>query len=38
MESILYVFVGGWFLVLLATFVPIQRAAKIPASAALREA
>ncbi len=38
MESILYVFVGGWFLVLLATFIPIQRAAKIPASAALREA
>ena len=38
MESIIYVFIGGWFLVLLATFIPIQRAAKIPASAALREA
>ena len=37
MESILLVFFGGWALVLLATFVPIQKAAKIPASAALRE-
>lgn len=37
MESILLVFFGGWLLVLLATFVPIQKAAKIPASAALRE-
>ena len=37
MESILLVFFGGWILVLLATFVPIHKAAKIPASAALRE-
>jgi len=36
-ESILIVFFGGWILVLLATFVPIQKAAKIPASAALRK-
>jgi ABC-type antimicrobial peptide transport system permease subunit len=36
-ESILLVFFGGWMLVVLATVVPIQRAAKIPASAALRE-
>jgi putative ABC transport system permease protein len=36
-ESILLVFFGGWILVLLATFVPIHKAAKIPASAALRE-
>ena len=36
-DSILLVFIGGWVLVLLATFVPIRRAAKTPASAALRE-
>ena len=37
-ESILLVFVGGWALVLLSTFIPIRRASRIPASAALREA
>ena len=36
-DSILLVFIGGWALVLLATFVPIRRAAQTPASAALRE-
>ena len=37
-ESILLVFIGGWALVLLSTFIPIRRASRIPASAALREA
>jgi putative ABC transport system permease protein len=37
LESIVYVFIGGWLLVLLATYAPIQRAARIPASAALRQ-
>ena len=37
MGSIFAVFFGGWLLVLLVTLVPIQKAAKIPASAALRE-
>ena len=36
-DSILMVFIGGWVLVLLATYVPIRRAARTPASAALRE-
>ncbi len=36
-DSILLVFIGGWLLVLLATYVPIRRAAQTPASAALRE-
>ena len=36
-QSIMYVFIGGWLLVLLATYAPIRRAASIPASAALRQ-
>ena len=35
-QSITMVFVGGWLLVLLATYIPIRHAANIPASAALR--
>ncbi|MDP6234356.1 MAG: ABC transporter permease [Candidatus Poseidoniaceae archaeon] len=36
-QSMMYVFIGGWLLVLLATYAPIRRAASIPASAALRQ-
>ena len=37
-QSILLVVFGGWILVLLATAVPINRATKVPPSAALRDA
>ena len=35
-DSILMVFIGGWFLVLLATYLPIRKASNVPASASLR--
>jgi len=35
-ESILMVFIGGWILVLLATYMPIRKASNVPASASLR--
>jgi putative ABC transport system permease protein len=36
-DSILIVFFGGWLLVLIATAVPVSRAAKISPAAALRD-